>query len=152
MARLTSSLLLDRMCRVSVVINVLMCVGALCLFCLYLSLPLPALWSSYVAFYSVHAPGLACMTVLYGFVCVVQRSICHLFGVKGWPTFSRASALCSGWVGRIEILYMTRELEHPMSSAILTFLHCTRSHVSFFIIIVLHSHLFMLSRCLMIDC
>lgn len=39
------------------------------------------------------------MTLLYMFVCAVQRSICHLFSVKGWPTFSCASALCSGWVG-----------------------------------------------------
>lgn len=28
-------------------------------------------------------PGRACMTVLFMFVCVVQRSICHPFSVKG---------------------------------------------------------------------
>lgn len=156
MARLTPSLLLDKMCRVmSVVINVLMCVGALCLFCLYLLLTPPALWSSYAAFYSVHAPGRTCMMVLYGFVCAVQRSICHLFGVKGWPTFSRSSALCSGWVGAHwntvydswtwtshEQCYIAFSALHIVTCFL--FYNCCFTQSSL--------HVCMLSQCLMIDC
>lgn len=53
-----------------------------------------------VVFNSLHVPWCACMTNRAClFVCAVHRSICHLSGVKGWPTFSCAAALCSGWVG-----------------------------------------------------
>lgn len=38
--------------------------------------------------------------------CVVKSSICNLNSEKRWPTFSCAPALCSGWVGVYNILYM----------------------------------------------
>lgn len=52
-----------------------------------------------ISFGDVSHSGRALLTLLYIFVCVVQSSVCHLFNVKGWPTFSCAFALCSGSAG-----------------------------------------------------
>lgn len=108
------------------------------------------LWTQYVVLNSLHVPRCACMTSRAClFVCAVQRSICHLSGVKGWPTFSCAAALCSAWVG------VQRNTVHdPCTSASHEYcnidfvLQCTQLHVAYLnTVIVFSSRLFRLFSC-----
>lgn len=52
-------------------------------FCVFFAIYLETLNPGCSFLQSMHVPGHACITLLYVFVCVVQRSICHLFRVKG---------------------------------------------------------------------